>query len=87
MNMKLLSLFSIVIVLAAYGAMAQPTGPFTNDADTFMLMHLDGPAATLDNGPNVLAATFSQVGGTPDPACHGFDANAPPLRHQGKKAP
>ena len=68
--MKVFTPAIIVLFIIALSGIpyAQPSGPFTNDADTYFLMHLDGPAVTLDDGPNVLSATFSQVAGTPDPA-------------------
>jgi len=60
----ILGLIAILIVPSSM-AVAQPTGPFTSDADTYLLLHLDGDLT--DSGPNGLTCAFSQIAADPDP--------------------
>lgn len=63
MNRKSVSFLGVFLLVAAV-SFAQPSGPFTPDVDTYLLMHLDG-SVTDDSGNGVWCA-FSDTP-SPDP--------------------
>jgi hypothetical protein len=64
MNTKIAVPFVVLLLVASF-SFAQPSGPFTSDADTYLLLHLDGD--TLDSGPNGLNCAFSDATADPEP--------------------
>lgn len=67
MNARLMFGMLATILAGAFAAVAAPpSGPFTPDADTIVLLHFDGDIA--DSGSNTFATDFPAFGGSTQPA-------------------